>query len=114
MDWCVSEQYAGPSFNVWLLNPDPAARIAHIDTYSDLAALVAAYPGPGVDTRFPDWEAVSRDYDAVHLTDAGQWATRLSHPHDLYGWDCESTLWFRWCFISHCHLGTVEVLEAQR
>lgn len=30
----------------------------------------------------------------MHLTSEGQWRTRMSSP-SLYGWDCESTLFFR-------------------
>lgn len=30
--------------------------------------------------------------DGIYLTAEGQWATRLTHPRNLYGWDCESVL----------------------
>jgi len=41
---------------------------------------------------FPDYEECATRYDAIHLTDRGQWATRMTHPKNLYGWDCESVL----------------------
>ena len=47
-----------------------------------------------------DWEQIAREYDGVRMTNKRQWTTRM--PRDikdmnlsLYGWDCESTLWFR-------------------
>ena len=86
-----------------------------IDSYADLQTLCRMYGrtetfgedskyGPFHDT-FPDWSLVAERYDGVHLTDEGQWATRLSHPLNLYGWDCESTLWLRWVFDSVEELG---------
>ncbi|HET6919407.1 MAG TPA: hypothetical protein VFI46_08085 [Jiangellaceae bacterium] len=96
--WCIVDAYKRPPFHVWLLDVDPGARIYTVDSYADLAGLVASYGDP--ESRYTDlsWGLIARDYDGLHLTDAGQWATRLSHPHDLYTWDCESTLWFRWVF----------------
>jgi len=42
-----------------------------------------------------DWEEIAKHYDGVMLTEAGQVHTRYSRPLSLYGWDCESTVWFR-------------------
>jgi hypothetical protein len=119
VQWCLSEDYGctpDSTFPLWTLEPDTAARIYQIDSYADLESLVAAYPhrqefpdhgfGAWSDVR-PRWEHVARDFDAVNLTDEGQWETRLSHPLDLYGWDCESTLWLRWAFVSATDLGLV-------
>lgn len=113
VQWCLGESYgisqrerrsAYPN----LLVPRADARVYEINSYADLEWLVRRYPYQGgddairsiayPDLKFPSWEAVARDFDAVNLTDAGQWATRLSDPLNLYGWDCESTLWLRWCF----------------
>jgi hypothetical protein len=120
VQWCLDEEFccdrANPVFPLWTLEPDPVARIYTVDTYADLEALVAEYPhrrdypnrgyGAWTDLK-PNWEHIARDYDAVHLTEEGQWATRLTHPLDLYGWDCESTLWLRWMFLSATYLGGV-------
>jgi len=99
----------------WLLEPDPAARVYEIDALDDLVTLLRDYglpkyptlPDAGLlsedkrilaDDKRPDFEAMARDgFDGLHLTGEGQWLTRLSLP-SLYGWDCESTLWFRWAF----------------
>ena len=96
--WCIEARFKKPPYAVWLLDVEPAARVFTVDTYYDLAVLMDAY---GVPTRWGHeiaWGRLARDYDALHLTDAGQWATRLSEPHSLYGWDCESTVWMRWAF----------------
>ncbi len=45
-----------------------------------------------------DFERLATEYDGLWLTEQGNAETHLSYPHDLYGWDTESTLWFRWCF----------------
>ena len=47
-----------------------------------------------------DWEQISKEYDAVMLTEEGEIITRFSTPLSLHGWDCESTLWFRDVFES--------------
>lgn len=114
IQWCLSESFdcgpADPVFRVWTLEPDPAARIYEIDTYADLARLCERY-GQTIEhgsysETCPAWSRIARDYDAVHLTDEGQWATRFSDPN-LYGWDCESTLWLRWAFVAVVDLGCV-------
>ncbi len=92
-----------PEDNWFLLEPYPAARILTIDTAADLQNLLrefAQFPAWSTRTRYPDFERLAQHYDALHLTEDGQERTRLSHPHSLYGWDSESTLWFRWCFTS--------------
>lgn len=113
--WCLSEEFGVERVHpVWkgcyVLQP-VIARVVRIDSYADLAWLVDRCPSEReheLDRMYPDWMAVARIADAVHLTDRGQWATRLSHPLNLYGWDCESTLWFRWMFDD------VRALEPQR
>ncbi|HEX6620421.1 MAG TPA: hypothetical protein VF024_12215 [Solirubrobacteraceae bacterium] len=116
--WCLSEEFginrADPVWtDCYVLRP-MLARVVRIDSYDDLAWLVERCPGgallPGRGREFPDWMAVARIADAVHLTEQGQWATRLSHPYNLYGWDCESTLWFRWMFDDVRALGPQRVV----
>ena len=83
----------------WLIEPDPVARICTIETYEDLRGLVARYPA-GHFSEYLDFETMAREFDAIHLTKKGQRATHFTFPESLYGWDCESTLWFRWSFLS--------------
>jgi len=107
IEWCVGEHFHVPKAGtkMTLLKPDKDVRIYVIDTYEDLAALVKRYPllnnSQPAFLRFMesfDYRAMSKDYDAIHLTDNGQWKTRMSQPHTLYGWDCETVYWFRMKF----------------
>lgn len=85
-------------------------RIVEIDSLEDLHAVLNVYGEAdeialrmlregAIGSRqlrlYPNWEKMAMHFDAVHLTERGQWATRLTHPHSLYGWDSESTLWLR-------------------
>lgn len=133
--WCMSEQFTdrgltiqGSAFdeysrfnaraNLWKLIPEADTRIYEIGRYGHLAWLVENYgrvPDPhsqlpaSIRREHPDWTAVAQDYDGIHLTQFGQWATRLTMPYSLYGWDCESTLWNRWCFTEVVDLGIVRL-----
>lgn len=110
------EQWYGPNthgFNVWLLEVDQSARVYTVDTVSDLKQLHKSYGGVrdrGDLSYFRflaawlDWHAIAQDFDGVHLTERGQALTRFSDP-SLYGWDCESTAWFRWVFTDVTYLG---------
>ncbi len=84
-----------------VLTPNPVARIYTIDHDDDLRTVIARYPLPLYLGETPpqriDFARFSQDYDALHLTERGEHATRSSEPN-LWGWDCESTLWMRWCF----------------
>lgn len=114
-DWCLSEGFQEPPFHFYEVIPSAEAKWTVIDTYGDLHDLMReygrrAYPDqrPGdvlYDSWVLDWVKLGQDFDAVHLTEDGQWATRLTHPYDLYGWDCESTLWLRWVFDDVLDLG---------
>lgn len=102
--WCVDEQFGslgskdGPHHGV-LLTPLPTARLLCIDTEAALIGATTAYALPMyAGQACLNFNRISEDYDGVHLTEEGQRATRYSSPHDLYGWDCESTVWFRWAF----------------
>lgn len=116
VQWCLAEEFgcdrSDPRFPIWTLEPEPDARICRIDSYADLEAVVAEYPhrverSHGWTDIAPHWERLADDFNAVHLTEQGQWATRLTHPLNLYGWDCESTLWLRWAFSGVADLGLV-------
>lgn len=110
VQWCLGEDWGVPSDGLWstsYLEPEPAARILTINSYADLEAAYTRWPDPYPtgDGGHLAWHEVARDFDAVHLTERGQWDTRLTHPLSLYGWDCESTVWFRWAFVRVDYLG---------
>ena len=105
-EWCFYEDFDEPLKKYWwLLIPRKNCHIYTINTLNDLHHLLAsyrldipAYRHYGDLGLTLDFERLSQDYDGLWLTEEGQQATHLSHPCNLYGWDAESTLWFRWCF----------------
>lgn len=98
--WMYQESYFHKGHTtMWILTPKDV-NVYTIDTYEDYLYLFERYGIRNNIWRL-DWEKVAKDYDAVHVTYHGQTVTRLSRGHDdidLYGWDVESTIWFRWCF----------------
>jgi hypothetical protein len=98
--WCVAYRYTDPFESHWtvMLAPE-AARVETIDSSAMLAELIERYPRTLRGRRGLDFELLSRDYDCLHLTPRGYLQTRSSRSGpSLRGWDCESTVWFRWIF----------------
>lgn len=104
-DWCrdnMWDENVGSDSRFLTIAPQPSARVLLIDSLDDLRAIVDAYPNPAepypfVGERYPNWLALATDWDAVYLTDEGQWATRMppfGEPN-LYTWDCATVLWLR-------------------
>lgn len=104
--WCLSEDFClDVDYSYWVLNVKPSANIYVIDCYEDLEQLYEQYPFEDYPALFflesfkqLDYEAISKDYDGIHLTKRGEAETRFSTPLNLYGYDCECTLFFNWCF----------------
>ena len=70
-------------------------EILVIDSEEDLEKFIweTENLGPFVEFENPDFEAMKKaGISAIHLTEKGQHETRLTHPRNLYGWDCESVL----------------------
>jgi len=111
VQWCLLEGVGVPDGGRWRahrLRVAPTARVYTIDRLDDLVALVERYPSAnpwGLGQQWPSWTDVAQDFDGVHLTRAGQARTRFSFPTSLYGWDVESTVWFRWAFAGVIDLG---------
>jgi hypothetical protein len=90
---------------LYLLEPEDHSRIYTIDEYLDLVHLMNRYwvspreSDPDFLMATLDFEKMALDYDALHLSLAGQQATQWGVHYKLI-WDCESTLWFRWSFKS--------------
>lgn len=105
IDWCRGEEWGEvDQKHWWRLSTPIGTPVLVIDTYEDLERLDARYGRPMYPEspiRLLDFDAMVADrWAGLHLTEAGQWATRLSDPINLYGWDCESTLWFQWHFAA--------------
>jgi len=96
--------------NWFLLVPSLSARILQINSLADLKYLLRTAPNPCPRTHIVwlDFEALAHSYDAITLTTRGQIETRLTWPETLYGWDSESTLWFRWMFLDVQRIATPE------
>lgn len=105
LQWMRDEQWGNPeAHNLTEVVPDGAARILLINSLADLQALIAAHPARYESETFPDWEAAAKEWDAVYLTETGQWETRYSEP-SLYGWDVECVLWLNHAFTARTAAG---------
>lgn len=108
LSWCKAEAFSPSSNTDWkmhLLTPTEDSRLLVIETLADLEEIYDIYPD--VEATYKcvlDFERLADICDGIHLTEEGQWNTRFGDRGriigglDLYGWDCESTLWFRWSF----------------
>lgn len=103
IEWVDQNDFYSGEERVFAIVP-AECTVLTIDSNDDMHSVLDEYsrdlsdiPGLAGDTYAPfDFEAISDDYDAIHLTSDGQVETRLSRP-GLYGWDCESFLWLNWC-----------------
>lgn len=108
IDWCKAENFREEHFkpgNFFVIDLKENAKIYKIDTLEDLVSLQRKYPDLSrKHLNFSlfkesctellhelDFEKISKEYDAIFLTEDGQWKTRVSYPN-LYGWDCECVL----------------------
>ena len=123
--WCLSDgegEWVRDNL-LWVLFPR-RSNIVTIDHYDDLLRLARVYgqqePLASNWTRcLLDFEAMVRDgIDAIHLTEHGEHGTRYGpgfslDKWNLYGWDCESTLWLRWRFQRIEYLGRCSIKDWQ-
>ena len=91
-DWCEEENFRECNEDVcFKLKFKPNTKILTIDTIDDMLSL------PTHTTEFnsilPNFELLSKEFDAIWLTRNGELETRFSYSDfNLYGWDCESIL----------------------
>ena len=95
IEWCyenIQKDWVGNDCILLDINQD--ARIFRIDEYQDLKNLYSLYPlNTGADrTKQLDFEMMKPDWDIIWLTHKGQLNTMRSSVLNLYGWDCESSL----------------------
>jgi len=106
LEWCAYEEPEWMTEHCYIVTPKKNIRVYVIDSYRDLELLIESdfryKPSGDIQPVFvsPDWEKMSQYWDAVMLTEKGERETRYTQPINLYGWDCESTLWFRDVFES--------------
>jgi hypothetical protein len=98
--WCVAYRYNEPLGLHWtVLSVPKSARIAVIESPCDLAALIERYARTLHGRCGLDFERLAGQYDGLHLTHEGYLRTRWRRSNPcLIGWDCETTVWFRWVF----------------
>jgi hypothetical protein len=91
----------------WRMVATSDARVFEIDGPHAWHRLCVDYAARGEDgRRVPDWSAVARDFDAVHLTLGGLLTSEQVRIASAAGWsshdkwDLEQTLWLRWRFES--------------
>ena len=91
----------------WHLTVAGTPRVLVIDSAADLDAAFERWPHVsewGDERRWTDrgldWTKIAEEYDAVWLTERGHFDSRLRgiDAPSTYSWDCETVLWFRWCF----------------
>jgi hypothetical protein len=88
----------------WHLQIRAHARIAEIASALAWTTFVERYPLREGGLVYPDWEAISADWDAVHMAlDAVAAIQGLRFAVGLgtiapAHWGIESTFWLRWCF----------------
>ena len=90
-DWCNEEGFRDCNTdNSFVFKLEDEVKILTINNESDLNKLPTIknrIAGKGI-----DFEKLSKTYDAILLTEDGQWKTRHGYPLNLCGWDCESIL----------------------
>lgn len=98
-DFAVNNLTRPNLYNAVVFNLKETARVYTIDSLLDLVELQEKYPT--TTNRLPeiltegklDFIKMSKDYDALYLTEKGMWETRYTKTN-TYGWDCESIVIF--------------------
>ena len=116
----------GGMWSSWLLTPSKQAKIFIIDGPEDADTLYEKYgyypfgepviPLLGEGMKGINFEKMKEEWDAVHLTFKGFGTTRCrfdNFSHELYGWDSESTVWFRFLFEEVKELGEIKYTKVE-
>lgn len=117
LDWVNTEDFYHEDQEVWFLEPREELDIVRIDRQVELESIIERYdrrerPSEpplvvAADSFAPiDFERMAEEHDGIHLTESGQWETRMSRP-GLYGWDAETVCWFHWRFESVEYQGSI-------
>jgi hypothetical protein len=112
VQWCLGNDFNLPQDGVlkcWLIDIKKEANIFVVNDTADMHELYDLYSKPmfeGSRTEQIDYTKMSKEYDGIHITKDGEAITR--HPsffarvsdmsrdmRNMYGWDVESTHFFR-------------------
>ncbi len=112
----MGEDHRPPPYHPWRLEVSPAARVYEIHGPEAWHTLCLASPLYAPDgSVMPNWEAVARIWDGVHLSVGGLLTTegvRWSTPEgwtQLSSWTVECTVWLRWVFDHMERLPNIDV-----
>jgi hypothetical protein len=103
-----------PPWYVWKIDSSASARVCDLTTASQWEGFVLRYPIINEDLIYPNWEAIARDWDAVHVTIRAITAIQGMRLQTSKGflapsyWDIETTFWLRWSFASVMLVETVD------
>jgi hypothetical protein len=87
--WTDEERYERGRYRI-VLNVD-LTHCLKIDSVDDMDLLPWQTHSQLKQLHWVDYSVlVQRGVQAIWLTTEGQWATRLTYPRNLYGWDCET------------------------
>lgn len=90
--WCVEQNFRTDRDDMsWTLKPSDDVVLLHVESRADVAALEECFGKQGLFGVELDWEAMAKEFDGLSLSNPWVGDT-------FYGWDCESTLFFRWSF----------------
>lgn len=139
IEWMKGEKYSTcQDPKAWILYPKEDLSVYTINDVQDAAGIMKPdprYRGMTIEEYTIDWAHVFgiEEYDAIHLTDEGQWRTRFPNKgwidengdrvwekkttdyrkYSLYGWDCECFLWEGWNFTEVEYAGPVEIPKVE-
>jgi hypothetical protein len=118
VQWCLREDFNVPhsgEFNSWVLIPNKNSNLYIIDSWDDAKVLFDLYSYQPMEDwtemLMLDFTKMPEEWDGIHLTARGQEETRFDFNMtgvNLYGWDCESTIWFNFNFEKVECLGSMK------
>lgn len=116
--WCSTEGFYGGRHK-WLMKPKPDLHVLVVDSIEDLRAVTKVYEKDTykgqdaslISDEVIDFPKIAEDFDAMRLTKEGQRETHITamDDPDLYGWDTESVLHFRWNWSEYEYLGHSDI-----
>lgn len=90
----------------WSVTAPPDVDVYEIDGAARWVDLVTCHPVRHDGLLYPDWAAIARRFDAVHITmraiaaAQGMFFSAPDGPVVAPFWDVESTFWLRWRFTA--------------
>ena len=89
--WCEQEEFGNIGSQTRVEMEIDTSKFLIINSVADLKRL--SWEPHHALREIIDFQVMKADgIDGIYLTAEGQWATRLTHPRHLYGWDCECIL----------------------